>query len=212
MILTYFFDIDGTLLDSAPDICAATREACRDSGRPAPPENEVRRSIGRSLAETFARLYPAIRQSEIEELSGFYTERYRARAHAGTRVFPGIPEMLAALPGRKSTATTKRSATASLVLEQFGLRCYFDHVQGSDNGRYKPDPAILLEAIDILKARPEECLMVGDAPADIEAGKRAGMQTCAVAWGYGDAAELRRLAPDLWVQRPEELLGAATVA
>ncbi|HYM13786.1 MAG TPA: HAD-IA family hydrolase, partial [Bryobacterales bacterium] len=145
----------------------------------------------------------------IEELSRLYTECYRALAHAHTRIFPGIPEALAALPGRKSTATTKKSATAAAVLDLFGLRRYFDYVQGSDNGRYKPDPAILLEAIAVLKVRPEECLMVGDAPADIEAGKRAGMKTCAVAWGYGDAAELRGLAPSLWIERPEELLAAA---
>jgi HAD superfamily hydrolase (TIGR01509 family) len=208
VIATYFFDIDGTLLDSAPDICAATRQACREIGRLAPSDPDVRRYIGRPLADTFAGLYPGILQAEIDELSRLYTDCYRARAHVRTRVFPGVSETLAALPGRKSTATTKKSATAAAVLEQFGLRRYFDHVQGSDNGRYKPDPAILLEAIHVLHVQPEECLMVGDAPADIEAGKRARMKTCAVAWGYGDATELRRLAPDLWVERPEELLAA----
>lgn len=80
-------------------------------------------------------------------------------------------------------------------------------MQGSDNGRYKPDPAILLEAAQSLKVRPEVCLMVGDTPADIEAGRRAGMHTCTVAWGYGDPEELRRLEPDYWIEEPGELLG-----
>lgn len=171
-------------------------------------ESRVRQYIGRSLAEMFADFYPGIPPAEIEELSRLYTERYRGRAHRSTRVFPGVAEMLAALPGRKSTATTKRTATAAAVLELFGLRRHFDHVQGSDNGRYKPDPSILLEAMEVLGAPPEECLMVGDSPADIEAGRRAGMLTCAVGWGYGDPAELKALHPDLWIDRPEELLSA----
>ena len=204
MISTYFFDIDGTLLDSAPDISAAVCEVC-----PGVPEPTVRRYIGRSLAEMFADFYPGITKTEIEHLSGMYTERYRARAHRDTRVFPGVAPMLAALPGRKSTATTKRTATAAAVLELFGLRTYFDHIQGSDNGRYKPDPAILLEAIEVLGVNPQECLMVGDSPADIEAGRRAGMHTCAVAWGYGDPAELQSLEPDLWIEGPHQLLSAA---
>jgi phosphoglycolate phosphatase len=209
---TYFFDIDGTLLDSAPDISAAIRQVCRETGRLEPSDAEVRGYIGRPLAETFTGLYRGLSPEQVEELCRLYTERYRARAHAATRVFAGIPEMLAALRGRKSTATTKRTATAAAVLEQFALRTYFDHVQGSDNGRYKPDPAILLEAMEILQVRPGECLMVGDAPADIEAGKRAGMKTCVVAWGYGNLVELRQLGPDLWIERPEELVAAGIVS
>ncbi len=201
MITTYFFDIDGTLLDSAPDICGAVCEVC-----PEIPEAVVRRYIGRSLAEMFADFYPGIPQERIDELSRVYTERYRARAHRNTRVFPGVAEMVATLPGRKSTATTKRTATAGLVLEQFGLRQHFNHIQGSDNGRYKPDPSILFEAMQALDARPEECMIVGDTAADIEAGKRANIRTCAVAWGYGDPAELRSLQLDFWIDRPEDLL------
>ena len=205
MITTYFFDIDGTLLDSAPDISGAVCEACGE----AVPASVVQRYIGRPLAEMFAHFYPDAQAEDIEGLCRLYRERYRERAHAATRVFPGVAEMLAALPGRKSTATTKSTVTAAAVLELFGLRDHFDHVQGSDNGRYKPDPAILLEAVEILGVRPGECLMVGDSPPDVEAGRRAGMRTCAVAWGYGDHSELKRLQPDLWIEHPRELLSGA---
>jgi phosphoglycolate phosphatase len=203
--LTYFFDIDGTLLDSAPDICGAVREVS-----PEVPESMVRRYIGRSLAEMFADFYPSTTRDEIDRLTLLYREHYRERAHRSTRVFPGVAEMLAALPGRKSTATTKSTATAGSVLELFGLRQYFDHIQGSDNGRYKPDPTILLEAMEALRVRPQECLMVGDAPPDIEAGRRAGMRTCAVAWGYGDPAELKQSKPGLWIEEPRQLISAAS--
>lgn len=202
----FFFDIDGTLLDSAPDICGAVRQVCRELGRPELPEEAVRRYIGRTLAEMFRVYCPAAPEGEIERMTALYRERYRERGHRSTRVYPGVAETLAALGGRKSTATTKTSATAATVLDLFGLRAHFDHVQGSDNGRYKPDPAILLEGMAALGAEPQECLMIGDAPPDIEAGRRAGMRTCAVGWGYGDSEELKRLHPDLWIDQPQDLL------
>jgi len=206
VISTYFFDIDGTLLDSATDICAAVREACAALGRKPVPDSVVRRYIGRTLADMFADFYPGSTPADVDRLTQLYRERYRERGHRMTRVFPGIAQTLAALPGRKSTATTKTTATAAAVLDLFGLRQYFDHVQGSDNGRYKPDPSILLEAAAALGTPPAECIMIGDAPADIEAGRRAGMRTCAVAWGYGEPAELRRLEPDHWIEEPLQLL------
>jgi HAD superfamily hydrolase (TIGR01509 family) len=209
LIKAFFFDIDGTILDSATDICSSILAACSLAQKPEVSEGVLRRYIGRSLAETFAEIYPGSSENEIERLCLLYREQYRERAHRGTRVFPGIQEMLAALPGLKSTATTKSSATTALVLELFGLRRHFDHVQGSDNGRYKPDPTILLEAAEALKVRPEQCLMIGDAPVDMEAGRRAGMLTCAVGWGYGDRAELRSWHPDFWIDNPSDLVAIA---
>ena len=206
MITAYLFDIDGTLLDSAADISAAVAAACRDDGREPPPRGAVARYVGRPLAEMFADFCPGISPEGIQRLTGFYREHYHARNHRSTRVYPGVGEMLAALPGRKSTATTKHTQTTAVVLELFGLRQYFQHIQGSENGRYKPDPTNLLAAAEALGVRPKECLMVGDTVSDVEAGKRAGMHTCAVAWGYGDCEEVRRAGPDYWIEAPGELL------
>ncbi len=206
MITAYLFDIDGTLLDSAADIAAAVAAACRQDGREAPALSAITRYVGRPLAEMFADFYPSTSSEDLARLSAFYREYYHARDHGSTRVYPGVTAMLGALPGRKSTATTKHSATTAAVLERFGLRQYFDHIQGSENGRYKPDPTNLLAAAAALRAPVGECLMVGDTPADVEAGLRAGMQTCAVAWGYGDREAVQRAGPDYWIERPEELL------
>lgn len=115
--------------------------------------------------------------------------------------------MIAALPGRKSTATTKGTVTAGAVLEQFGLRSYFEHVQGTDGFPSKPEPDVILRAIEALGARPEDCLMVGDSGPDMEAGRRAGVKTCAVRWGYGNREEMARFTPDYWIETPGELLG-----
>ena len=206
MITAYLFDIDGTLLDSAADIAAAVAAACVDDGREPPPDGAVARYVGRPLSEMFADFCPGISPEGIERLTGFYRERYHARHHGATRVYPCVPAMLAALPGPKSTATTKHTQTTAAVLDLFGLRHHFQHIQGSENGRYKPDPTNLLTAAAALGVPPAECLMVGDTPVDIEAGRRAGMRTCAVAWGYGDPGEVRRAGPDYWIETPLELL------
>jgi HAD superfamily hydrolase (TIGR01549 family) len=114
--------------------------------------------------------------------------------------------MLASLEGRKSTATTKGTPTTRAVLEQFGLLPYFDHVQGTDGFPAKPEPDVILVSLKGLGARVEDCLLVGDSAADMEAGRRAGVRTCAVRYGYGDLKEMQRWEPDYWIDSPVELL------
>jgi len=203
----YLFDVDGTLLDSAPDITAAVAELLARHGRPeALPEQEIRRRIGLHLRATFRDVFPDYGEAEMQRLIEDYREIYRARNHGATRVFPGVRETLASLAAKKATATTKATETTAKVLEQFGLRDYFDHVQGSDGLPYKPEPDVLLRAMEALGARPEETLMVGDSPVDVEAARRAGVRICAVRYGYG-AAQLAGGDPDYWVEDLRELLG-----
>lgn len=203
----YLFDIDGTLLDSAPDICGAQSEVLEAAGCAPVPFAVLRAYVGRELRAVFGDLLPQASEAEIKQLMQDYTLKYRGRKHAGTRVYPGAREMLAALAGRKSTATTKTTEGTRLVLEHFGLLRFFDHVQGSDGLRYKPAPDVILAAIRGLGAKPEECLMVGDSPADMEAGRRAGVKICAVRYGYGDPEELVKWQPDHWVSDLQELAG-----
>ena len=66
------------------------------------------------------------------------------------------------------------------------------------------------ESLRVLGIQPHDCLLVGDAPADMEAGRRAGVRTCAVRWGYGDPDEMARWQPDYWIDAPEQLTPAGT--
>ena len=203
----YLFDIDGTLLDSAADICGAVEHVLAFK----PPARSVsfeylKGFIGLHLIDLFADVYPDYSAEEIDSLIQQYRTNYLARGHTQTRLYPGVAEGLAALGGRKATATTKGSPTTRAILEQFGLIQYFDHVQGTDGFPCKPAPDVVLAALAALGARAEDCLFVGDSPADMEAGRRAGVRTCAVRYGYGKADELARWAPDYWVGDLRELV------
>jgi HAD superfamily hydrolase (TIGR01509 family) len=200
----YLFDVDGTLMDSQADICGAIGTVLASRGRSDVSHEFLRRYIGRHLLEEFLDLgFPA---EEIDQMIAEYRVIYSSRGHSGTVVYPGVADALARLGGRKSTATTKGSATTKLVLEQFGLLRHFDHVQGTDGFPAKPEPDVLLKSLEVLRVRPDDCLFVGDSAADMESGRRAGMRTCAVTWGYGEPHEMARWEPDFWIHAPHELL------
>jgi HAD superfamily hydrolase (TIGR01509 family) len=199
----YLFDVDGTLMHSEPDITGAIQEVLRANGRTDVSGEFLRAYIGRHLLDVF--LDVGFERSAIDQLIADYRAVYLARKHASTSVYPGVLKMLGSLGGRKSTATTKGTPTTRAILEQFGLLPHFDHVQGTDGFPAKPEPDVILAALAALGASPKDCLFVGDSAADMEAGQRAGVQRCAVRWGYGDVAEMARWKPEYWIDQPGEL-------
>jgi len=203
----YLFDIDGTLLDSAADICGAVQYVLSLKAAVKEVSFEYLKSfIGLHLIDLFSELYPDSTAEQLDSLIQRYRANYLSRGHKQTKPYPGVPEALAALGGRKSTATTKGSPTTRAVLEQFGLIQYFDHVQGTDGFPSKPAPDVVLVALAALGANAADCLFVGDSPADMEAGRRAGVRTCAVRYGYGKPEDLAKWSPNYWVSDLRELV------
>ncbi len=202
----YLFDIDGTLLDSARDICGAIQQTLAPTGCGSLTFEYLRGFIGLHLIDCFSDVLPHYTPEQMDALVQSYRTLYPARGHTLTSVYPGVAETLAALDARKTTATTKGTNGSRAILEQFGLLPYFDHVQGTDGFPCKPAPDVILRGIAALGATPEDCLMVGDAPSDMIAGRRAGVKTCAVRYGYGKPAELAELQPDYWISNLRELL------
>jgi HAD superfamily hydrolase (TIGR01509 family) len=203
---TYVFDVDGTLVDSAVDICGAIQGVFASTQRTDVPDELIRGYIGRHLLDLFQDLFPDYSPERMEAMVQEYRKLYTERKHAGTLVYPSVKDVLAQLPGRKSTATTKGTATTRVVLEMFGLLPYFDHVQGTDGFPAKPFPDVIFRALAGLGATAEECLFVGDSAADMEAARRAGVRCCAVTYGYGKREDLARWSPDYWIDDFRELL------
>ncbi len=202
----YLFDVDGTLVDSAADICGAIRAVLSGTTRPDVDDAFLRRYIGFHLNDLFGDLFPEKSAVEIERLVVEYRRVYPLRNHCSTTRYAGVREALSALGGRKSTATTKGSPMTRIVLEKFDLLPYFDHVQGTDGFPYKPEPDVILASLKVFGARPEDCLMVGDAAPDMDAGRRAGVKICGVRYGYGNIVEMEKFKPDFWISDLRELV------
>jgi phosphoglycolate phosphatase len=202
----YLFDVDGTLVDSAVDICGAIQGVLASTDRTDVADELIRGYIGRHLLDLFQDLFPDYTPERIEAMIQEYRSLYTLRKHAATLVYPGVKDVLAVLPGRKSTATTKGTPTTRVVLDMFGLLPYIDHVQGTDGFPAKPFPDVIFRALAQLGASVDECLFVGDSAADMEAARRAGMRCCAVTYGYGKREDLARWSPDYWIDDFRELL------
>lgn len=208
----YLFDVDGTLVDSAEDICGAIQGVLASTHQNAVPFEVLRGYIGRHLTDLFKDLFPSYTTEQVNNFIEEYRRMYPARKHAATKVYPGVKNVLPQLPGNKSTATTKGTPTTRVVLEMFGILPYFDHVQGTDGFPAKPNPDVIFKALEALEAEPGECLFVGDSVADMEAARRAGVRSCAVTYGYGKREDLARWTPDYWINDIAELLPRQSVS
>lgn len=200
------FDLDGTLVDSLPDIVGAFRDAFAEYRLAAPPEAAVREHVGLPLETMYAAFAPAER---VADLSATYRRLYPQRFTRHTRPFPGVPETLATLRRRGfrlAVATTKRSDMAARLVAAVGLADALDVVQGTDGFPHKPAPDVVRRALAALDA--DGVWMVGDTVHDIEAGRAAGLATYAVTWGTHDAARLRAARPDRLEASLEPLLAA----
>lgn len=183
------FDLDGTLVDSLPDIVGAFRDAFVELNLAPPDEAQVRPMIGLPLEAMFATVAPL---AQVVALCDAYRRLYPVRFTRHTRPFPGVVEVLATLRVRGyrlAVATTKRTDMAVRLLTAMGLVDAVDHIQGTDGFPHKPAPDVVLRALAVLAARGE--WMVGDTVHDVEAGHAAGLATYAVTWGTHDAERLR---------------------
>ncbi|HEY1089497.1 MAG TPA: phosphoglycolate phosphatase [Burkholderiaceae bacterium] len=183
------FDLDGTLIDSAPDLAGATNEMLSLRGLPALPLAALRTHAGSGargmLGAAFA-CKPG--DAEFESLKAEWFERYEPRLLRETRAFDGIAELLDAIAARDlhfGIVTNKAERYAHPVCEGLGLSARAGTIVGGDSTPHrKPHPAPLLEAARRLGIEPAHCVFVGDDHRDVQAGKAAGMATIAVRWGY----------------------------
>lgn len=190
---TVVFDLDGTLIDSLPDIIASFQHSFTVYNLPVPSEAEVRAEIGKPLEEMFATFAPA----HVHELSRAYRSHYAEHATDRTVPYPGVLELLGTLRQRGyllAVATTKRTDTALYLARALGLTDYLDVIQGTDDFPHKPAPDVILRALTAVAG--EGVWMVGDTQGDIRAGRAAGLKTYAVTWGTQAAEQLKEAEPD----------------
>lgn len=196
---TVLCDLDGTLIDSRRDIALAFQHAlgCVVDG-PLPDEAAIAQHIGKPLEHMIGELGYGLSDAQLTTFLETYRRHYAASGARHTRLYPGVATTLQALSSfTLGVVTTKAQEQAEAVLQHLRLRAFFRHVQGWVPGlQVKPAPDLVVAALTALRCAPQRTLMVGDTPADILAGRAAGLATCAVTYGFGAAADLRRCQPD----------------
>jgi phosphoglycolate phosphatase len=206
------FDLDGTLVDSAPDIGHALNQALGESGLPRVELPQVRAWIGDGPDALIARALEALGQGDDAPLRGVLRQAFdRATLSAPLlhgAVFEGVPALLQSLrPGWPLVVVTnKPSRLARAVLDAGGLLQHFAAVFGADTPALrKPAPAMLRLAAQALDLPAPQLLMVGDSSADMASAAAAGSPAAWAGWGYGALHSLPT--PPRWqVHRPGDLL------
>ena len=204
------FDLDGTLVDSVPDIHAALDRMMGRLGRPGFGRAEVTAMIGDGVRVLVERALGA-RGLAFDEaaLEGFSAD-YTAHAAEATALFPGIPEVLAGLERagwRMAICTNKPAAATAALLGALGIGGRFAAVGGGDSFPVrKPDPGHLLATLAAAGGEAGRAVMVGDHRNDVLSARGAGLPCLFAGWGYGTPAMAEGAAAV--IDRPEALLPA----
>ncbi len=188
------FDLDGTLLDTAPDMIAALNRVLEDEGRPPIPTSRLRDHVSHGSA-ALVRLAFGERQADadFESRKARFLRYYRDNLCVETTLFPGMAEVLdqaeaSGVPW--GVVTNKPGWLTDPLMEQIGLMTRAACViSGDSTAERKPHPLPMLTAARLAGVAPAECLYVGDAERDIQAGRAAGMRTLVAAWGYIDGGQ-----------------------
>ena len=208
------FDLDGTLVDSAPDLVGCVQDVMRERGGRPLPFKSLRQFVSRGMRGLLTAAYGAdfIDSEEYAGVLERCLKLYSGRLAERTRVFPGIRPVLDSLARREipwGVVTNKPEYLTRPLLEALGLadECAVA-VGGGTTTHTKPHPEPMIFAADRLGVNPRDCVMLGDDPRDIQAARSAGMTGLAAAWGYFPPDEDL----DAWgaaaiLQLPADLLG-----
>jgi phosphoglycolate phosphatase len=212
---TVIFDLDGTLIDTAPDLTGALNRVLAEEGLPPVNQAETRRMVGRGARVLIESALNATGappdQGRVSRLLGRYLAHYQAHIADESVPFEGVRETLEALRdegARLGICTNKSFALSEKLLDALDLRRYFAAVVGGDTLEvHKPDPAHLLEAIRRTGGQRTGAIMIGDSGPDFHAARNAGVPVILVSFGYGDEPA-ESFGADALVHHYDEMLPA----
>lgn len=209
------FDLDGTLVDSAPDLIGALNYVLGREGLPPVPLASARNMIGAGARALIERgLEREGRTVTPQQMKGFtddFLAYYSEHIADGSQVFEGVDEALdelAASGFRFAICTNKFEALAKRLVDKLGMTSRFVAICGPDTfGVQKPDPAFLRQTVALAGGAIDSAIMVGDSGTDIGVAKRAGVPVIAVSFGYTPVA-IETLEPDYLIAHMSELSNA----
>lgn len=206
------FDLDGTLVDTLPDIAWCLNHVLQQHRLPLLPEKSVRALVGGGVAAMIERVAAEHGVPDAQRLQADYSACYRQHLVRLSRPYAGVVPLLEVLGARglpMAVVTNKAHALAMEVVQHLLPANAFAVVLGHQPGqRLKPAPDAALQAAERLGVVPADCLFVGDTPIDLRTAQAAGMPVAAAGWGYGEPGVLRAHAPQLYCEHPHQLLAA----
>ena len=211
-IRTVLFDLDGTLLDTAPDLAAALNTVLAENHREPLPFETIRPAVSHGGVAIIRHGFGLdASDPAIEPLRQRLLELYRANISTHTRPFPGMTDVLDALEARGlnwGVVTNKPGWLTEPLLGDLGLLQRASCVVSGDTlAQCKPDPAPMLHACALAGSTPQRCVYIGDALRDVEAGNNAGMYTLVALFGYfRETDRPQDWQADAMIQTPADLL------
>jgi phosphoglycolate phosphatase len=206
-MLTIFFDLDGTLLDSQSGIISSIQHAVIELGGEEPTADELRGLIGMPLPYIFSNLLGE--GGDIGGAVDLYRGHYTEEAMFDAVPYHGISEMfdeLLTVEARLFIATSKPLVYAEQIAEHFGLLEPVERLFGSElDGTNSDKTALLQFALDEIGEDPAKCIMVGDRQMDVFGAKNNDIPNIGALWGYADDNELHMAEADMLAGAPEEI-------
>src|SRR3979409_662412 len=212
---TVVFDLDGTLVDTAPDLINALNFVLGREGLPAVPMKSARNMIGAGARKLLERGLEVdgrhVGPNDLDRLTNDFIDHYAAHIADESRPFEGLEDALDDLSARGyrfAVCTNKLEWLSKLLLDQLGLGSRFSAICGADTfGVSKPDPAILRQTVARAGGQLSSAILVGDAGTDIGVARRAGIPVIGDAFGYTEVP-IADLKPDRLVNHMRELPAA----
>ena len=204
---TIFFDLDGTLTDSAPGIIHSVQYALKKYGIEAE-ENDLRSFIGPPLVHSFQERFGFDHDKALEAVT-FYREYFTAGGMFENSVYQGVEEMLQKLKEDGlvlAVATSKPELFSKQILEHFALTRYFDFIGGAAMDESRATKVeVLSYALQELQVDPAKAVMIGDRENDIEAASLVGTESIGVLYGYGSKEELSDAGAKYFADTPMDI-------
>ena len=204
---TIFFDLDGTLTDSAPGIIHSVQYALKKYGIEAE-ENDLRSFIGPPLVHSFQERFGFDHDKALEAVT-YYREYFTAGGMFENSVYPGVEEMLQKLKEdglMLAVATSKPELFSKQILEHFALTRYFDFIGGAAMDESRATKVeVLSYALQELQVDPAKAVMIGDRENDIEAASLLGTESIGVLYGYGSQEELANAGAKVFADTPMDI-------
>ena len=199
-VTNILFDLDGTLTDPKEGITRSIQFSLDKLGATSPSADDLTWCIGPPLRDSFARLLNTLDDELLDQALLHYRSRYAVTGMFENILYQEVPSSLDRIQGagyRVFLATSKPKVFATRILEHFALTRFFQGIHGSElDGRLTDKGELIAHILQVEELDPESTLMIGDRKFDILGGKKNGLRTAAVTYGYGSREEIALSLPD----------------